>query len=455
MLFDGGDGLVNKALVNWVPFISEAPFNVFSWWGIVFVQLMTGTIAVKVMVLAPAFRRIDPALEEASKTLGVSTTMTYLKVIAPALLPAIVVVTLLGAIRSLDAFEIEMVLGSRDGIDIHSTIIYQEVQSLRYGSATAMAMLFVMLLAPLVVLQRWIAARQQQQQGMLSGAYQAPAQDLGRYKWPVFGVIAAAVLSMTAIPVLLVVLSTFVRLFGSSSGDGALTLANWSEFATDGDTLRALRNSVVLGVGSAVVAMTTFTFIAYTVVRTKYFGGTAFDFLSWLPATVPGIVLSIGFLWMFLQIGPLRDLVSGTMLALIIAVAIGGITLGVQIMKSSMLRLGPEVEEASWASGVSPIRTFRNIVLPLVGPSVLVVGILTFATAVRATSIVALLVTDDSNKPLSLSQLDLMVNGQFSEAAVIGVFMVILIVGAALVGRSFGLNSGFIGTTDSSSRTQR
>ena len=260
---------------------------------------------------------------------------------------------------------------------------------------------------------------------------------------------------MTVIPVLLVVISTFVRLFGSFGGDSTWTLTNWKEFATDGDVLRALKNSVVLGIGSSVLAMTAFTFIAYMIVRTKFYGRSALDFLTWLPATIPGIVLSLGFLWLFVQVGVLKDYVSGSMWALIVAVAVGGITLGVQIMKSIFTQIGPEVEEASWASGAAPLHTFRNIILPLIGPSILVVGMLTFATAARATSIVALLATEESNKPLSLSQLDLMMNGEFNEAAIMGVFLVILIVGAAFAGRFFGLNVGFVGTPNSSSRTQR
>ena len=109
-----------------------------------------------------------------------------------------------------------------------------------------------------------------------------------------------------------------------------------------------------------------------------------------------------------------------------------------------MVQLGAELEEASWAAGAGPFYTFRRIVLPLITPAVVVVGVLTFATAVRATSIVALLATGKS-KPLSLLQLDHMADGDFGEAAVIGVFLVVLITGVALVGRVFGLKVGLGG----------
>lgn len=153
------------------------------------------------------------------------------------------------------------------------------------------------------------------------------------------------------------------------------------------------------------------------------------------------MVVSLGLLWLFSQVTPF---VSGTMAALIIAVALGGITLGVQIVRSSMEQLGMEIEEESWALGAGFFSTFRGIVLPLITPAIVVVGVLTFATAVRATSIVALFSTE-SSKPLPLLQLEQMADGDFGGAAVMGVFLVVMITGVALVARVFGLKAGLGG----------
>jgi iron(III) transport system permease protein len=444
IMFDSFRGLVNVALVNWVWFIDEPPFEVFSWWGIVFVHLMTGTLAIKVMLLTPAFRNMDASLEEASRTLGAGTFTTLWRVVVPIMMPAIVVVTMLGTIRSLEAFEVELVLGVLDEIDVYSTIIYKEVHTEppQYGNATAMAMMFLAILVPFIVLQQWISGRRNH--ATISGKYASRVQDLGRWKWPTFAAIATLLLFLTVIPVALVVLSTFMKLFGFFFIDDPWTLQNWRDSATDAGVLRALKNSLILGIGSSVLAMTAFTFIAYVTVRTKFWGRRYLDFLTWLPTTIPGIVLSLGFLWLFLQVALFRDYLYGTMWALIIAVALGGITLGVQIVKSSMVQLGAELEEASWASGAGAFYTFRRIVLPLIMPAVVVVGVLTFATAVRATSIVALLATGKS-KPLSMLQLDHMADGDFGEAAVIGVFLVVLITGVAVIARIFGLKVGLGG----------
>ena len=46
-----------------LPFVHGPIFNIYSFWGIVWVHLTTN-LGVKVLLLAPAFRNMDAALEE-------------------------------------------------------------------------------------------------------------------------------------------------------------------------------------------------------------------------------------------------------------------------------------------------------------------------------------------------------------------------------------------------------
>ncbi len=62
MVIDNFNGLANQA---WrAIFGVDGPFNIFSWWGIIWAHLMTGTLAIKMMLLTPAFRNMDATLEE-------------------------------------------------------------------------------------------------------------------------------------------------------------------------------------------------------------------------------------------------------------------------------------------------------------------------------------------------------------------------------------------------------
>jgi iron(III) transport system permease protein len=416
--------------LGWVSLFDE----IFSWWGIVFVHLMTGTLAMAVLLLTPALRRLDGALEEASVTLGAGTLRTLWRVVTPALAPTIVVVTLLGIVSAMQAFEVELVLGARDQVEILSTVIYDEVRGEipQYGNASALGMMLLMILAPVIALQQWISARRAPSLGRSQRRDRMPTTlDLGRWMWPTFAVIAGLVLMLTMVPVALVVASTF-------SADGAWTLQAWRDTATDAGVLRALGNSLALGFGSALVAVVAFTTVAYITVRTRFFGRGPLKMLAYLPGVVPGVVLSLGLLLLFTQIGPLRSLVMGTRGALIIALALGGASLGVQILRTSLASFTADAEAASVASGASTLTTFRRILVPLVMPAATVVAVLTFATAVRATSVVALLTTDET-KPLSLLQLDQAVAGEYAAASIVGVTLIVLVTGVAVSARLFGM----------------
>ena len=108
-----------------------------------------------------------------------------------------------------------------------------------------------------------------------------------------------------------------------------------------------------------VLAMTCFPLIAYIVVRTRFRGRHILDFLSWLPIAIPGLILGLGFLWLFLGTPVLRPL-YGSIVVLILAAGISSMTLGVQLVKTNLLQLGQELEEASWVAGGSWLYTVRR-----------------------------------------------------------------------------------------------
>src|SRR5436305_10351834 len=116
-------------------------------------------------------------------------------------------------------------------------------------------------------------------------------------------------------------------------------------------------------------------------------------------------------------------------------------TLGVQLTKASLLQLGNELEEASWAAGASWFYTLRRILLPLIAPTLAVVALQTFAAAASAVSLVALL-GSANNKPLSLLQLEYLDTAKFEAASVIGVLIFLLAIVAALLARILSLRAG-------------
>lgn len=438
MVFDNFNGLANQA---WQAlFGGKGPFNIFTFWGIVWVHLVTGTLPLKVMLLTPAFRNLDSSLEEASRASGASTWATLRRVVLPLILPTILVVLLLGTIRSFEAFEIELVLGSEANIDVYSTLIYRQATSSppNYGQATVLGILILFILLPAIAWQQWYSSRHGA--ATVTGKFKNAPQRLGRWRWPLFGAVALMVGIMTVLPVILVVLGTFMSHFGMFNVRDVWTLQSWVTVLRDSNFTNALVNSLVLASGTAILAMVTFGLLAYLIVRTRFYARSTLDFMVWLPSTLPGILMGLGYLYLFLGTPFLRPLYGTTFILMLVA-ALGSITLTTQVLKSHLRQLGAEMEEASAASGAAWHQTLRRVIVPLMAPSLAIVGVLAFSAAARATSHVALLATHN-NQPLSILQLNLLSDNNFEAASVIGVFILLMTVGVAIVARILGLRLG-------------
>lgn len=439
LLLDPQYGLINQLAIRLFS-LKEGLFDIYSWWGIVWTHLMALSVSVKVMLLTPAFRNMDASLEEAAEVCGARPLRTLWRVIVPVMAPAIIVVALISIIRALEAFEIELILGAPKRIDVYSTKIYrllrQEPPS--FASATALSVITLSLMIPFIVLQRWVTVRRRYT--TVTGQFKGHLLPLRWWRWPLFAAVLLVVLFLTVVPIVFLATGTFMRLYGFFNLPKAWTLRNWADVLGDPIFVSSLRNTLILGLGTAFLAVCAYSVVAYITVRTRFWGRAALDLLSWIPFTLPGIILGLGFLWLFLDIPLFRPFYGGIFL-LILASTLNIMTLGVQIIKSNMVQLGFDLEEAAWVAGGSRIYTFRRVVLPIITPVLLLVGVMSFISATKNISHLALLVTS-VNRPLAMLQLDFMADARYEAAAVVGTIMALLTVGVALLARLFGLRVG-------------
>jgi len=438
LLLDPEYGLINTALAS-LPFVGKGPFNIYSFWGIVWVHIVTGSLTVKVILLTPAFANMNASFEEASRVAGASTLRTALRITVPVMAPVILSVLLLGTMVSLQTFEVEQVLGLPFRFFVFSTMIYDLLVTRvpRYDAATALAVLVLAGMLPLVFMQQWLTRGRRYT--TVTGQFQNQPHKLGRLRAPALAFVLALVLVVLGAPVLLALLGTFMKLFGFFNIADPWTIENWKTVLTDDLFLRSLHNTLVLATGTAAVTIVVHSLIAYIAVRTRYAGRRLLDFISWLPFTVPGIILSLALLWLFLGVQVLRPL-YGTTALLIICGVISGMPLGVQIIKSGLMQLGSELEEASRIAGASWWSTYRRIVLRLMTPTLLAVGMITFVGAARNIGSFALLTTS-ANRPLSILQLDYVAQRKFEEAVVVACIIMFISLGGALFACLLGLRT--------------
>jgi iron(III) transport system permease protein len=436
LLLDPEYGLVNSWLAT-LPFVGARPFNIYSFWGIVWVHIITGSLTVKVILLTPAFRNMNASFEEASRVAGAGTLRTALRITVPVMAPAILSVLLLGTMVSLQTFEVEQVLGLPFRFFVFSTTIYDLLVTRvpRYDAATALSVLILTAMLPLVFAQQWLTRGRRYT--TVTGQFRSQPHRLGAWRVPAFLFALVLVLIVLGVPVLFALLGTFMKLFGFFHVPDPWTLANWKTVLGDELFLRSLHNTLVLAVGTAAATIVVHSLIAYIIVRTGYAGRRLLDLVSWLPFTVPGIILGLALLWLFLGVSILRPL-YGTTTLLIVAGVIAGLPLGVQIIKSGLMQLGVELEEASRVAGASWWTTYRRIVLRLMTPTLLAVGMITFVGAARNIGHFALLTTS-ANRPLSILQLDYVAQRKLEEAVVVACIIMFVSLAGALLARLLGL----------------
>ncbi|MGH7843816.1 MAG: ABC transporter permease [Candidatus Binatia bacterium] len=442
-------GFINIGLRKLFPFIGEGPFNIFSIPGILWANLMANGIAVKVMLLTPAFRNMDASMEEAARVGGASNLRTMLQVTLPLMASPMVLVFALQLLRVFQSFEIEQLLGVPFGFFVYSTMIFDMVRQEPplYGQATALASITLLVVALIIPMQRWILQRRHYT--TITGSFKPGLIDLGRWKWPLFGGVGVLIVLLTLLPAMILVLSSFMTRTGYFNIDPVFTLEHWRLVLTDNLFVDAVKVTLILASTSALLSPLLFSIFAYIMVHTRWPGRDALDFIIWGSATIPGILSGLGLLWLFLGDFPpgsgFRPLafLYGSVYALVLVVIIQGKTTGTNIFKGMFVQVGKDMEEQARISGAGWLRTYFRVWIPLLMPTWILIGTLNFVTAANTTSSI-ILIADRSTRTLSILALEFASPdiGMREEASIISIFLIVFTVGIASLARAFGLRLG-------------
>ncbi len=440
LLLDSKYGLVNQVLMA-LPFVSGPPFNINSVAGILWVHMTLSTVPIMVILLAPALRQMDATLEQAARVCGSGPLQTLRRVVLPVLAPALLTAAVAGLIRGLEAFEIEQLLGTPAGIYVYATRVYDlmNLEPPQFPQAMALSTFFLLLLFMLAFVYQLYTERRTYV--TISGRGQSfRAIPAGRWRYLASAFCFLYIAIGIGLPLCLLLLGSFMRLFGFFSVPDPYTLSQWQRVFRDPVFLQALRNSLILGFSVAGLGIVVYSLLAYVIVRSQLAGRRTLSLLSWLPWAVPGILLGVALLWLMLTLPGLR-LLYGTMGALILALLIQSMPFGVQMLKTSFGQIAAELDQASRVCGAGWLTTYRRVMLPLVAPMLVSIFILVFITVLRDIS-TSVLLAGATTRPLSLLMLEFARGGNLESAAVVGVILAVMAVGVALVARKLGLRLG-------------
>jgi iron(III) transport system permease protein len=233
------------------------------------------------------------------------------------------------------------------------------------------------------------------------------------------------------------VIGSFMRRYGFFGIKSPFTFAHWQNMLADPVFFVSLKNSLIIATLTALAGIVFYSLAAYLIVSKRSRSGQLIDLLTWLPWVVPGILMSLGLLWIFLAT-PLRIFLYGSIWGIALAMIIKDSPVTTQAFKAAFLQLGPELEEAARVTGASWWYTYRRILLPLLAPMVATVGLLNFGSALTSISTPVLLYSAHS-RPLSILLMEYSFTGELERAAALGLLITIIISLMMLVGRKLGL----------------
>ncbi|MBI4523682.1 MAG: iron ABC transporter permease [Deltaproteobacteria bacterium] len=388
-LANPNNGLINQfaqALLG----LETAPFNIYSYSGIIFIMTLGSTSFIYLLTVG-AFRGLDPALEESARTCGAGMLLTFFRVSLPLITPALLGAFILSFIRGLEAFEAPLLLGSPVNIyvftnEIHRAITFRDPP--QFGLAAALGVTIIVITFVLVFAQ-WRILGDRQFVTITGRGYSPHPFKLRGWRWPAFFFCLLNFLLDGIFPIAMLVASSLSSIPGIYGWE-LITLKHYMTAFSDRIVLRALYNTTLLAILAALVGIVLSAFIAYVTTRTRFWGRRLIEILSWLPWTMPGIVLGVGMLWTVL-ITPGYSALYGTLWVLLVAFVIKGLPLGVQALTGSLVQVHRELEESARTHGASWGQSCRYILFPLIRPGISAAGIFFAYTVVRDLSSAVLL----------------------------------------------------------------
>src|SRR5207249_1148760 len=111
-----------------------------------------------------------------------------------------------------------------------------------------------------------------------------------------------------------------------------------------------LRNALLVGLGTSALGLAFYSVLGYVIARSRLPGRQLLAILTWLPWAIPGMLLGISLLWLLLSM-PVLGFLYGGIGALLFALIIKELPLGVNLSSVAFHQVSPELEHSSRICG--------------------------------------------------------------------------------------------------------
>ncbi|MBI3998583.1 MAG: iron ABC transporter permease [Armatimonadetes bacterium] len=434
----GPQGYLMRPLLHLLG-LPQAPFSVYSAWGIAFVTAIHYFPFV-FLTVSGALQRMDASLEEAARTSGAGSLRVMRDVTIPLVAPAVLAGGILAFIGSIANFGIPALLGIRARFYVLTTSIYSALNIPDFALATAESMLLVVVAGGALAAQ-WRLQRGEGRYTVVAGKSIHPqVLRLGRLRGVAFGVSILMVVVIAVLPIFALLLTSFLKYYGAPLAAASMTLRHYAYVIDQENIRRALWNSTVLGIAAATLTMVLGTFISYARVRAKLRGAAALDALGMLPYALPHTVIGIAMILAWSR-PPLA--LYGTLGIMLLAYLVAYLPYALRTTAATLQQVHGSLEEAARVAGAGPLAALRDVIVPLVKPGMVAGWILVFMPAFRELTM-SILLFGLRTETIGVIIFNMQDSGYTQIAAALSVLVLGLILGSNLaVRRATGGQVGF------------
>ncbi|MEQ8676183.1 MAG: iron ABC transporter permease [Aggregatilineales bacterium] len=349
-------------LQGWLaPFgITELP-EIYGFFG-AWLAITLFTYPYVVLPVRAALLNLDPALEEAAHSLGLSRWRVFMRVTLPQLRPAIAGGTLLAALYSLSDFGAVAMMR----YNVFTRAIYlQYTSSFNRERAAILALVLIALTLTLLLLERYYSRNTKNYRVGVGAQRQIKQINLNRWRIPALLFVATPIILGVIIPVGVMLWWLTGRVMVES------VPVSMTNIATN-----AVYVSFIAALVVAVAAMP----LGMLSARAKSRFSRTLVSMSYIGNVLPGIV--IGLALVFFGIRYLPGLYQ-TMPILIMGYGIRYLPFSVGATRSALTQVNPCYEEAARSLGMKPHQVAWRITFPLVRTGVISGGVLVFLSVMK------------------------------------------------------------------------
>ncbi|HEX6512877.1 MAG TPA: ABC transporter permease subunit [Chloroflexota bacterium] len=445
LLFSPRIGFVNRFLMSLLG-LSSAPFSAYSLPAMIVLEGLRA-VPTGFLLLTPLLLRFDPTVEEAAAMAGAPTGTITRHVTLPLLLPGLLSIALYLGVTILSSFEVPGILGLPGRVYVFSTLIYSYTSAAAsaggnsYGAAAALSMLYLAInVVGLVIYAR--VTRNAARFAVITGrGYRPRLVNLGPFRWPAAFLLWLHLVVTIAVPVLVLLWTSLTPriLQPSMAALHQVTAASWLRLTSNTDLLRAAGTTLLVMVITATATALMSLFIGWITTRSQFPGRRLLDQLAFMSHGLPGVILGLALIWFWGRFESIP--VYGTWAIIVVGFSTGFLAYGTRSMSATVLQLHRELEDASSASGASPLGTMRRVVVPLLLPALTSLWVWVAIQALRLVTLPLMLQTGPENTVLASYLWRQWEAGEVGLVAAVGMVMVAAMGAITVVAARIGLIS--------------